>query len=344
MGRGAPTGVLLLVAAGGALVFALAPNAVALIAGRALIGLGVSGCLMSGMKAHVLWFPLARLPVMNAWLFFIGGVGMVLATVPVELALGLTDWRGLFVALALLTVAAGATVLRVVPERDDGVAPQPFREQLRGLRSIYATRRFWRIGLASSVSQATNMAVQGLWAGPWLRDVAGLGRDAVAGYLLVLACATMAGFLLWGNLAVWLARRGVPATVLFAAGVGIFLLVQGALVLNLPLPPAVVWAAYGLFGTAGSLSYALLSSSFARELAGRVNTALNALVFAWAFVVQWAIGGIIERWPVLDGRYHVDGYRAAFGFFLAVQALGFAWMLLDARRAAREAQPTATSR
>ncbi len=103
----------------------------------------------------------------------------------------------------------------------------------------------------------------------------------------------------------------------------------------MPLAPALLWTAYGVFGSAGSLSYAVLSSAFARELAGRVNTALNALVFAWAFVVQWAIGGIIERWPVLDGRYHADGYRAAFGVFLAVQAFGFAWMLLDARRTAR---------
>jgi hypothetical protein len=79
----------------------------------------------------------------------------------------------------------------------------------------------------------------------------------------------------------------------------------------------------------------VLSYEFPRQLAGRVTTALNALVFAWAFVVQWAIGGIIELWPVVDGRYHVGGYRAAFGAFLAVQALAFGWMLLDGCRLRR---------
>src|SRR5512134_719032 len=63
---------LVLIAACGALVFAAAPDPGALIAGRALIGLGVSGCLMSGLKANVLWFPLARLPAMNGWMFFAG--------------------------------------------------------------------------------------------------------------------------------------------------------------------------------------------------------------------------------------------------------------------------------
>ena len=325
-------GVLLMVAAAGAAVFATAPNAATLIAGRALIGLGVSGALMSGMKAHVLWFPLARLPAMNAWLFFVGGVGMVLATLPVELLLKVTDWRALFFALALLTVAAGSAVLRIVPERRETTHPESLRAQFRGLRSVFAARRFWQIGLAATASQGTNMAVQGLWSGPWLRDVAGLGREAAATHLLVMAAATMTGFLLWGNLAAWLARLGISVARVFAAGLGLFLLVQSVLVMNLPLAPALIWVGYGLFGTVGSLSYAVLSYAFPRHLAGRVSTALNALVFGWAFVVQWAIGGIIQLWPVLDGGYHVGGYRAAFGVFLALQVLAFGWMLLDGQR------------
>ena len=48
-----------------------------------------------------------------------------------------------------------------------------------------------------------------LWAGPWLRDVAGFGRDAVALHLLLMAVATTAGFLFWGNFATWSARRGI---------------------------------------------------------------------------------------------------------------------------------------
>ena len=80
-------------AAAGAFLFAAAGDASTLAFGRALIGLGVSGCLMSGIKANVLWFPAQRLPAMNGWMFFAGGIGMVTATVAVELALKITDWR-----------------------------------------------------------------------------------------------------------------------------------------------------------------------------------------------------------------------------------------------------------
>src|SRR5881227_547613 len=52
---------LLLSAAAGALVFALARDLATLSLGRALIGLGVSAGLMGAIKAFSLWFPLSRL-------------------------------------------------------------------------------------------------------------------------------------------------------------------------------------------------------------------------------------------------------------------------------------------
>jgi sugar phosphate permease len=49
---------LLLVAGFGAWTFACAESLKGLIIGRALIGLGVSACLMAAFKAFVLWFPI----------------------------------------------------------------------------------------------------------------------------------------------------------------------------------------------------------------------------------------------------------------------------------------------
>jgi predicted MFS family arabinose efflux permease len=324
--------VLLVVAAVGALLFAAAGSVSALALGRALIGLGVSGCLMSGIKANVLWFPAQRLPAMNGWMFFAGGIGMVVATVPVEFALKVTDWRAVFLFLAALTLVASALIVRIVPEHATLPRAEPLGAQLRGLAEVFRGRAFWDIALASITVQATSMAIQGLWAGPWLRDVAGLSRDAAAVHLLVMALATMAGFLLWGNLAVWLARCGVSNLSVLAAGMGGFLVVQLLLAVGWTGAPALLWIAFGVFGTAGSVAYAILSHRFPASQAGRVITALNALVFSSAFLLQWGMGVIIERWPTPGGHYHPDGFRAAFGAFLFVQVLGYAWMLQAWRR------------
>ena len=65
---------LLLLAAVGAVLFARSHSAGELILGRALIGLGVSGCLMASFKAFVVWFPTARLPAVNGWVLAVAGI------------------------------------------------------------------------------------------------------------------------------------------------------------------------------------------------------------------------------------------------------------------------------
>jgi predicted MFS family arabinose efflux permease len=328
--------VLLLIATLGALVFAFAPVLPMLIFGRALIGLGVSGCLMSGIKANVVWFPLSRLGSMNGWMFFSGGLGLIAATVPVEIAIKLANWRTLFVALALLTVCASLVIFFVVPERDETNKPEPLALQLDGLRRVFLERRFWQIALAASTLQSTNMAVQGLWAGPWLRDVAGLTRDAVAFHLLVMAIATTIGFLFWGNFATRLHRRGVPLSTVYIVGTGVFLVFQLLVTIGIARGALLLWAGYGFFATAGSVSYAILPNRFPTALAGRVNTALNAMVFTWAFIVQWGIGAVIGLWPATAGGYDPHGYRAGFALFLAIQVGAWAWMVVEARRSGQE--------
>jgi predicted MFS family arabinose efflux permease len=323
---------LLLLAACGAAVFAAAPGFTALVLGRALIGLGVSGGLMSGIKANVVWFPLSRLGRMNGWMFFAGGVGMVVATVPVEAAAKLTDWRTVFAVLALLTVMASMLIFFVVPERDGGAVREPMRAQLAGLGRVFADRGLWPIALVATTAQAVNMAVQGLWAGPWLRDVAGLDRAAVAVHLLWMACAGTAGFVFWGHFAARLARRGISTHSVYAAGVGLFLLLQVPLALGRGGAPLPVWIAFGFLGTAGSLAYSLLPQRFPLALAGRAMTALNALVFFSAFLVQWGMGAVIDLWPATAAGYDPAGYRAAFALLLCLESAAWIWMVAAMRR------------
>ena len=321
----------LLFAAAGAGLFAVSSHATELIIGRALIGLGVSACLMASFKAFVLWFPAARLPVVNGWVLAAGGLGALVATAPVEAALKLTDWRGLFAILAGLSFAVAAALLWAVPERGGGVASETWRAQWRAVTGIFRSPVFWRIAPASILSQASFMAIQGLWAGPWLRDVSGLDPATAAEYLFWIAAAMVAGFLGMGQLTYRLSRLGVAPLGVAVSGMALFMLAQLALLLGWgPIGP--LWALFGFFGTAGTLTYAILTQAFPPALAGRVNTALNLLVFVAAFAGQWSMGAIINRWPLDGGGYADPGYRWAFGLALALQALTWVWLLIGARR------------
>jgi predicted MFS family arabinose efflux permease len=324
---------LLLFAAMGAFIFAGAESVPGLIVGRALIGFGVSSCLMAAFTAFVIWFPKERLPLINGIQVAVGGLGALTGTAPVEAALHISDWRTLFMLLALLTLGVAAAIFFVVPDRKVEGSGPTLRDQIRGMGQVYASPFFWRIAPWAVTSQATFMAVQTLWAGPWLRDVAGYDRTAMAEGLLLIAAAMVAGFALIGALAARLSKSGIQPLSVSVTGMGTFIVIQGLILLHTPSLAMPLWILFGFFGASGVLNYAILSQSFPGNLAGRVNTGLNVMVFVVAFGGQWGIGEIINLWPVLpDGRYAPAAYQAGFGVMLALQVLAVIWFILAGRR------------
>lgn len=323
---------LLLVAALGALLFALAQGLVGLALGRALIGAGVSACMMAAFQAFTYWFPPGRLPAINGYLLFVGSLGAISATAPAEWLLGITDWRGLFIGLAAASAAAALGVFTLVPEQPEPPAKTEFKALLSGLASVYRDRLFWQVAPVSAISLGASLSMLGLWAGPWLRDVMGLERDGVAHYLLIGAAGMGVGYLLLGGLATRLARFGVRPHWISAAGMLGFLSTMIWLASGRVTHPGVLFAAFGFLATSPTLNFAVMSQHFGRELAGRANTALNMLVFASAFALQWGVGAIIGAWPSDGGGYAESGYCAAFSTLALLQALGLSWWLLSLRR------------
>src|SRR5438045_3168590 len=136
---------LLLSAATGALVFALARDLATLSIGRAFIGLVVSAGLMGAIKAFTLWFPLSRLATLNGLYLAIGGIGGLSATAPAEAFLEASGWRVLFLTLAFLSVAAASLVFLVVPEKPLPGHGQSLRAQVAGFGRVFSSLPFWRI-------------------------------------------------------------------------------------------------------------------------------------------------------------------------------------------------------
>lgn len=322
---------LLGVAACGAALFAAGESVPALVAGRALIGAGVSACLMSSIKAFTLWFPLGRLATLIGWLMAAGGLGAMAASAPLELALRVTDWRGVFTALALLTAAAGLAVAVIVPERVETRARESLRELAGGFARIYGDPGFWPLALVSFTVPATSLALQGLWVAPWLRDVAGLGRDAVASTLFAMAAGTTIGFAAQGPVSGALATRGVSLVhVLQAcAATCVLLLVLFASGVTFAAPAG--WVLFAVLSPAASLAYAIQTHRYEPALAGRVNTAVNLLVFLGAFAAQWGVGAIVDLWPDAAGRHPAAAYGAAFGALAGAESLALAWLFVSGR-------------
>ncbi len=324
---------LLIFAAAGAFVFSRAESVSGLVIGRALIGFGVSACLMAAFKAFVLWFRRERLPLINGIQMAAGGFGALTATAPVEAALGVTDWRGVFFILSIITLAVAAAVFFVVPEKKIEQHADSIKEQIQGIIQVFSSLTFWRIAPLTVMSQAAFLAIQGLWSGPWLRDVAGFERDMIARVLLMIAVAMVTGFILMGAAAERLSRLGIKPIVIAVAGMTAFMITQGLLTLEVTSWSRTLWVLFGIFGTTGIIPYAVLSQSFPLHLSGRVNTGVNLLVFIAAFSAQWGIGAIINLWPgTAAGGYAPAGYQAGFAMILCLQVIALLWFVVASIR------------
>jgi len=323
--------VLLMVAAAGALMFGISDNVTGLIVGRALIGLGVSACLMAAFKVFTLWFPLEQWPRINGFQLAAGGFGAMSATAPVQAVLDVTDWRGVFLCLAAMTAAVAVAVWKVVPEKAMQSTDLKLSDQLKGLLQVFTSPLFWRVAPLATASQATFMSIQSLWAGPWMRDMANLGRSETASGLMWLAGAMAASYILLGILTAWLSRHGVKPLVTAVTGMATFMGIQIMIAFGPVEWHAPMWVLFGFFGTTGVITYAALTQLFPKDLAGRLNTALNLLVFVAAFAAQWGLGAIIDLFPVTEtGHYAPEGYRTGFFVLIGLQALCLAWYWMAA--------------
>ncbi|WP_072386501.1 MFS transporter [Hyphomicrobium sp. CS1BSMeth3] len=329
LGPGFVQSVLMLVAAVGALVFASSSSFAGLVAGRAMIGIGVAVALMAGIKAIVMWFPPERLAFVTGWLVTLGALGALAATGPAELAVQAIGWRGLFMALAGLSALTALLVLLAVPEQTVATTAQ---RNIAGYSVVYRDPRFWRVAPLAALGVAASWSLQGLWAAPWLHDVEGLERTAIVHHLGVMAAALCAGALLLGAAADWLRRAGVRTESLLLATFGLSMLAQTALVLRWPIPTLVPWTIIAAAGAATVLTYALMGAYFPKSMSGRANGALNLLHVSAAFLLQSGTGFVIAQWPQVEGAYPAEAHRVAMAIPLALQVCAAAWFAMPLRQ------------
>ncbi len=322
---------LLLIAASGCALFALGTTLTHLAIARALIGFGVSACLMASFKAFGQWFGTERQASLNAAIMAAGGLGALTASTPLSWAIPQFGWRGVFVALAVAGLAAAAGIFST-PEKVATGSSAPFRQQVAGLVGVLSSRAFWRYAPQSTLIIGGFMALQGLWAVPWLMNFSGLSRELAAHHLLLMAGGMLAGFLAIAFGVTPLAARGLGPDRLLTWGMGLGLAATLLIVLGIG-PSEWLWLSLGLVFSVGNLSYALLQANYGPELAGRVNTALNLMVFVGAFAIQWGFGAAVDALRAA-GHAPPAAYQISFGGLLALQFASWVWFLLTAKRPA----------
>jgi predicted MFS family arabinose efflux permease len=309
----------------GCVAFALADSFHGLLAARVLCGVGVSSCLMAPLTGFRRWFtPEVQLRT-NSWMLMSGSFGMVASTLPVQWLLPQVGWRPLFWGLAVLMALAMAVIGWLVPDWDTSAA-----NRKDGPKASYAEvwrhPYFWQMAPVGFFTYGGMIAVQSLWAGPWLVRVAGYDPVAAAGGLFIVNVAMLVTFWCWGLANPWLQRRGIVTDRLMAWGLPLHYLVLAALIALGPRAGAAMLALYCVSSTFISLAQPAVGMAFPAVLAGRALAAYNLVIFLGVFVVQWGIGLAVDAFRGL-GAGEVSAFRAAFAVFLACCVLSYGHFL-----------------
>jgi predicted MFS family arabinose efflux permease len=313
--------------------FALARSFMSLLAARALIGIGVSACLMAPLTAYRLRFdPTAQLRA-NSWMLMTGSLGMLASTLPVQWLLPSVGWRGLFWLVAGLLVLAALLIAWVVPRDalDFRAAPSAQLDY----RAILGHPYFVRLSPLAFFVYGGLIAVQSLWAGPWLTDVAGNSAAGAARGLFAINLSMLFAFLGWGFAMPRLARRGWQVDRLITLGMPLsLLLLVGAVAIG-PRAGAAWWAVWCVSCTVVSLSQPALAQAFPTTAAGRALSAFNLVIFLGVFCVQWGIGLAIDMLRAF-GWSRVVAFQAAFGVLALACTLSYAWFIGHGRGPAQQ--------
>jgi hypothetical protein len=138
---------------------------------------------------------------------------------------------------------------------------------------------------------------------------------------------TTIGFASTGTVSDALAKRGIAPLKIFKVGAVASAALMASFALGVAGAATATWGLYALLAPSATLSYAILTHRYDRALVGRVNTAVNVLVFVSAFAAQWGMGAIVGLWTPVDGGYPVAAYTAAFGTVVGFQVLALVPLL-----------------
>ena len=323
----------------GCVAFAMASSFVGLLAARVLCGVGVSACLMAPLTAYRRWFKPETQLRANSWMLMTGSLGMVASTLPVQWLLPQVGWRPIFIGLAVLigvSIAVLAWRLPVWPAQpvaaragsDSSAHSATGSGAHSGYSTIWRHPYFRRHLWTGFFNYGGLLAMQTLWAGPWLVQVSGYTPAQAATGLFAINVCMLLIFWTWGMLNPLLARSGWHADWLIARGMPLSLLVLACICWAGPATPWWAWALFCMCCSFMSLAQPAVGMAFPAALAGRALSAYNLVIFAGVFVVQWGIGLLIDLFKA-QGLGTVDAFRAAFALFFICSLAAYLRFVLD---------------
>ncbi|MBS4022317.1 MAG: MFS transporter [Dethiobacter sp.] len=340
----------------GSIIFGLAPTLGLVFVGRFLIGLGVSVVFIAIMKIQAEWFKTTEFATLSGLTAVIGGIGSLVATVPLAFLATTVGWGGSFVAVGIFSLVIAAlcfifvrnspaamglpTIAKIqAAERGEHHSSSAGTYQaqkkvstIKSLKIIFGNKYTWPMFITFFGFYGPFGAFKSMWSVPWLMHTYGFESTVASSYIFVGALGVIVGCPLIGYISDKVIRkRKLPFLVTGLCFLGLWMLVP---LWNQGKPPVGVLYPLlfliGFFYSAFILTFACVKEVNPAPLAGLATGTANAGGFLSIAILQPLLGYLLDlRWTgvMVNGArvYPVEAYRVVFlvsGLFVAVGILG----------------------
>ena len=322
----------LCVAVLGCFAFSWASDFYGLLMARVLIGVGVSACLMAPLTGYRRWLALENQQRANSWMLMTGAFGMLASTLPVQWLLPVIGWRWIFVGLAILIVMSMALMAWQVPKwrlPEVVVETEPAKRVgiLASYKQVWTHPYFRSLTPMGFFNYGGFVAMQTLWAGPWMVKVAGYSPLEAATGLFWLNVCMLITFWLWGLYTPALTKRGYSADKLMTYGVPLNFCVQAYIIMAGADAGALHWALFCISSSFVALAQPAVGMAFPAAVAGRALSAYNLVLFLGVFVVQWGMGLMIDGFKA-QGLIEPVAFQSAMAVYFVCCLASYGYYLM----------------
>jgi len=314
----------------GALIFASAHDMTIAILGRTLLGLGMAGNLMGTLKLFTSWFSPREFATLSGVILALGTLGNMIAATPLALLVNTFGWRWSFVLIGIATFLFALIFFFLVDDNPKGESISdpnnpPSPSTRHNIRLLFTSRDYWIICFGTFIRYGIFVAIQGLWAGPYL--IEGLGFSLIeAGNLLLLLNM---GYLVGSPLGGWLSDRAIHSPKRVAL-FGMAIMALSIFALSANWGAVNIWMLGGIFiilgisSSFGIVMYAHIKELMPPDMSGMAFTGVNLFTMLGAAIITQVMGILLEHLSA-PGTPSLEDYQTIF--FIAFLSIVCGWVL-----------------
>ena len=318
----------LLIAFIGTVSFALAQSFSGLLASRILIGIGSSACLMAPLTGYRVWLRENQQQRANSWMLMIASLGFLTSTLPIQLLLPSFGWRWMFGGISVLLLISIILMIVFIPKWDHQKVESTENPIKSGsFVDVWKNKFFISVMPMGFFNYGGLMAIQTLWAGPWMTRVAGYSPLESATGLFWINITMLISFFLWGYFLPKIISLGFSVLKILRLGLPISFLVMLIIIILGSKAGTFYISLFILSSIFLTVIQPAVGLSFQSHLAGKALTSFNLLIFLGTFIMQWLIGLVIDLVKSF-GYNEIIGFKTAFSFFLFLSLASYIFFLI----------------